>query len=76
MNKLKKYRLQANLTQRQLAVRVGVQRETIGRIEQDKHIPSVRLALLIAAALDVTVEAIWKSEKEEVSAACGDGSTH
>ncbi len=76
MNKLKEYRLQANLTQRQLADRVGVQRETIGRMEQGKHMPSVRIALLIASALNVTVETIWIIEKEEVNASCGGGSTH
>ncbi len=65
MNKLKEHRLRCILTQQELADQVGVQRETIARIENNKQEPSLRVAMRIAAALDVTVADIWHYDNFE-----------
>lgn len=65
MNKLKEHRLRCTLTQQELADQVGVQRETIVRIENNKQEPSLRVAMRIAAALDVTVADIWNYDNFE-----------
>lgn len=43
---LKKYRLLNNMTQEELAEKVGVRRETILRLEAGKYNPSLKLASL------------------------------
>jgi len=52
------------MTQQELADRVGVTRQTILSIERRKYTPSVALALCLAQALDVTVEALFQLNKE------------
>lgn len=46
-------------SQADLAVRVGVQPNTIARIERGEQAPRVPLAIKIAAALDTTVEVLF-----------------
>jgi len=59
-NNLKETRLKKNLTQEALAGIVGVTRQTIIAIEKEKFVPSVRLALEIASALDTPIgEMFW-----------------
>lgn len=55
-NNVKALRFQANLTQEELARRVHVSRKTINVIEAGNYSPSVKLALEIAAALNVSIE--------------------
>ena len=55
-NRLKEFRTQKELTQEALATEVGVSRQTIIAIEKSKFVPSVRLALQLAAVLGVSVE--------------------
>ena len=43
--RLKKYRQQKDLTQEQLAGKVGVRRETIMRLEKAQYNPSLKLAV-------------------------------
>ncbi|HGM3341206.1 TPA: helix-turn-helix transcriptional regulator, partial [Clostridioides difficile] len=45
---LKKYRQLKELTQEQLAEKVGVRRETIMRLEAGKYNPSLKLAIDIS----------------------------
>ncbi len=52
-------RLAGGLTQQDLASRAGVTRQSIISIEQCRYRPSVELALLLAGALDVSVEDIF-----------------
>lgn len=40
-NKVREYRLQNHLSQKELACRVGTRRETIGALEKGKHNPSL-----------------------------------
>ena len=53
------------MTQQELADRVGVTRQTILSIEKAKYTPSVALALCLAEAFDVSVEALFQLNKGE-----------
>ncbi len=57
--RLKKYRQMKDLTQEQLAVQVGVRRETIMRLEKAQYNPSLKLAMDIARAVDAPIEEIF-----------------
>ena len=48
-NKVKLARIEAGLTQQELADQVGITRQTIGLIEANKYNPSIKLCLMIAA---------------------------
>ena len=56
---LKKYRLLVNLTQEQLAEKVGVRRETIMRLEAGKYNPSLKLGIDISRVVGVGIEEIF-----------------
>jgi putative transcriptional regulator len=58
-NRLKENRARLNLTQQQLAERVGVTRKTINTVENAVFIPSTVLALKLAAVLGTTVEGLF-----------------
>lgn len=58
-NRLKEIRLQKQFTQESLADIVGVTRQTIIAIEKEKFVPSVKLALELAQALDVSLEDLF-----------------
>ena len=66
-NHLKEHRARHQLTQEQLACRVGVTRKTINTVENGVFIPSTALALRLARALETTVEALFflKDHAEE-----------
>lgn len=52
---IKKYRLQKEMTQEELATRVNVRRETIMRLENAKYNPSLELAMRIAFVLEASI---------------------
>ncbi len=54
-NRMKELRARNNLTQEDLARKVGVRRETIHFIEKGTYNPSLILAYDIAKALDTTI---------------------
>ena len=58
-NALKVERARHNLTQEQLAERVGVTRKTINTVERGHFVPSTVLALKLAQALNVSVETLF-----------------
>lgn len=60
VNKVKQYRKAARMTQSQLAERSGVSRQTISDIETGKHDPTISVALLLARALGVKVDNLFK----------------
>ena len=60
VNKVKQYRTSAHMTQLQLAERSGVSRQTISDIETGKHDPTISVALLLARALGVKVDNLFK----------------
>jgi len=57
--RLKAARTEAGLTQAELALKVGVTRKTINTVENGVFVPSTILALGLARALGVTVEALF-----------------
>jgi len=59
-NKIKVYRAQCNVSQEELAKKVGVRRETISNLEKGKYNPSLLLALDIAAVFKVRVEDVFQ----------------
>ncbi|GAA0793581.1 transcriptional regulator [Clostridium sp. AF19-22AC] len=62
--KIKEYRLAFDLSQTDLAERVGVRRETIGHLENGRYNPSLKLAMDIARIFQVTVEELFEFEDE------------
>jgi putative transcriptional regulator len=54
-----------NITQAELAERVGVSRQTINAIESNKYVPSTILALKIARVFDKPVEQVFRLEKND-----------
>lgn len=65
-NKLKLARVaRGDLTQQELADKVGCSRQTIHSIESGKFVPSVELALKLARALQAPVEELFFLEKED-----------
>ena len=56
---LKKYRLLKDLTQEQLAEKVGVRRETIMRLEAGKYNPSLKLAIDISRVVETHIEELF-----------------
>lgn len=56
---LKKYRLLKDLTQEQLAEKVGVRRETIMRLEAGKYNPSLKLAIDISRVVETPIEELF-----------------
>jgi len=58
-NKLKVLRAMHELTQEQLADKIGVSRQTVIAIESDKYLPSLGLAFKIAGLFKVKVEDIF-----------------
>ena len=59
-NRLREERARLNLTQAELAAKVGVSRKTINTVENGVFIPSTVLALRLALALGTTVEMLFQ----------------
>ena len=65
-NSIRVERAIKNITQAELAGKVGVSRQTINSIESNKYIPSTLLALKIARVFGKTVEEIFHLENEDL----------
>ncbi len=59
-NRVRHQRLIADMTQQELAERVGVTRQTILSIEKTRYTPSVALALKLAEVFGVSVEELFQ----------------
>ena len=57
--RIKELRARYNLTQEELAKRVGVRRETIVFLEKGKYNPSLKLAYDVAKVLETTIEELF-----------------
>ncbi|WP_294297242.1 helix-turn-helix transcriptional regulator [uncultured Chryseobacterium sp.] len=64
-NTIKIERAIKNVTQEDLAKRIGVSRQTINAMEKGKYVPSTVLALKIARYFSTTVENIFELEDED-----------
>ena len=58
--RIREYRARLGMSQEELALRVGVRRETIGNLEKGKYNPSLVLAWNIARVFGVTIEEIFE----------------
>jgi putative transcriptional regulator len=61
-NQIRELRTQREMTQQDLADKVGVTRQTIIAMEQDKYSPSLETAFKVALALGVTLERCFQYE--------------
>ena len=66
-NRIKEYRARFNIKQEELALKVGVRRETIGNLEKGKYNPSLVLAWNIAKVFGVTIEDVFTVEEDKKS---------
>ncbi|HWQ40748.1 MAG TPA: helix-turn-helix transcriptional regulator [Desulfosporosinus sp.] len=64
--KIKELRARFDLTQEQLANKVGVRRETIVFLEKGNYNPSLKLAAKVAHILNSTIEEIFIFEDGEL----------
>ncbi|HGK6997133.1 TPA: helix-turn-helix transcriptional regulator [Streptococcus agalactiae] len=61
MNRVKDYRLETKKSQLALAKEIGVSRQTINMIENNKYNPSLDLCIKLAKALGTDLNALfWK----------------
>jgi putative transcriptional regulator len=61
-NRLKELRARYNMTQENLAAKVGVSRQTINAIETGKYDPSLPLAFKLARCFDQKIEDLFTEE--------------
>ena len=64
-NHIRQHRARLDLTQQELAERVGVRRQTILAIEKGHYIPSALLAFQIAKAFGMSVEELFELSGDE-----------
>ena len=64
--RIKELRARHNLTQDNLAKKVGVRRETILYIEKGKYNPSLKLAHDVAKALKTTIDELFLFDGENI----------
>jgi len=64
-NRIRVLRAERRLSQAQLAAAVGVGRQSLNAIENERHDPSVSLAFAIADALGAPVEEVFLRDRTE-----------
>ncbi len=64
--RIKEFRARYDLTQEDLARKVGVRRETVVFLESGKYNPSLKLACSIAKVLKASVEELFIFEGKEL----------
>ncbi|MDO5124704.1 MAG: helix-turn-helix transcriptional regulator [Eubacteriales bacterium] len=64
---IREYRKKIKMSQTELAKRVGVRRETIGRLEKGKYNPSLKLALDISKELCAKVEDLFNFKSDVIA---------
>lgn len=62
-NKIRELRRGLGLRQEDLALKVGVTRQTINAIENDRYNPTLVLAMKLARLLETPVEELFKLEE-------------
>jgi putative transcriptional regulator len=64
-NKLKIERAILNITQEELAQKIGVSRQTINSIEKNRFVPSTLLALKLSMLFGKSVNEFFELDEEE-----------
>jgi putative transcriptional regulator len=64
-NTLKVERAKLDMTQQELADKVGVSRQTINSIEAERYVPSTVLSIKISEVFKTTVNEIFKLDKDD-----------
>lgn len=64
-NNIKVQRAIHNLTQEELANKIGVSRQTVNAIEADKYLPSLGLAFKIVRLFKLKVEEVFIYEEDK-----------
>ncbi len=65
-NRIRRLRFDQNeMTQEELANKVGCTRQTIIALEQNKYIPSIELAFRVARAFGVPLEEVFQYENDK-----------
>jgi putative transcriptional regulator len=62
-NRVREFRTARGWTQEQLAVAVGVSRQSINSIERDRYVPSLELALMFARVFQCATDEIFRLER-------------
>jgi putative transcriptional regulator len=62
-NRVRELRTQRNLAQGQLAEAMGVSRQTINSIENERYTPSLPLAIALARHFGMTVEEMFDDQE-------------
>jgi putative transcriptional regulator len=63
--RIKEYRAKLNMTQAELAKKVGVRRETISFLEKGEYNPSLKLAMNIARQFKANIEDVFLFEESD-----------
>ncbi|MDY0389239.1 MAG: helix-turn-helix transcriptional regulator [Methanolobus sp.] len=64
--RIKELRARYDLTQEELANKVGVRRETIGFLEKGKYNPSLKLAYKVSKALETTIDELFIFDESDL----------
>ncbi|HYP33828.1 MAG TPA: helix-turn-helix transcriptional regulator [Burkholderiaceae bacterium] len=62
-NRVRELRAERGWSQTELGERLGVSRQTVNAIENERYDPSLPLAFLIARAFGLTIEQIFLEER-------------
>jgi putative transcriptional regulator len=65
--RIKEYRARYDMTQEELALKVGVRRETISFLERGRYTPSLQLAHDVAKVLNATIDELFIFDDENGS---------
>jgi putative transcriptional regulator len=63
--RIKEFRARFDMTQEDLAKKVGVRRETISFLERGKYNPSLKLAHEVSKALNTSIDELFIFEEDE-----------
>ena len=64
--KLKQARLAANLTQEELAEKVGVSRQTVSNWENDRSYPDIVSIIVLSDVYDITLDSLLKGDAKMI----------
>lgn len=63
--RIKEFRARHDMTQDELAKKVGVRRETISFLERGKYNPSLKLAHVVSKALNTSIDELFLFDDED-----------